>query len=47
MTKIQCGPTVVSDTPVKTPNINQINFILGLLGSKQIDGLSVIFIGFR
>ena len=47
---MQYGPTVVSDTSVQTPKINQISFILGPLGSKQIDcffdfhGFSLIFI---
>ena len=44
--KIQCAPTVVSDTSVQTPKINRISFILGPLGSKQIDRFSWIFIDF-
>ena len=45
--KIQYGATVVSDTSVQTPKLNQINFILGPLGSKQIDRFSLIFIDSR
>ena len=44
---MQYGPTLVSDTSVQTPKINQISFILGPIGSKQIDRFSLIFVDFR
>ena len=48
--ELRCLPTdypVVSDTSVKTPKVKQIDFILGLLGSKQIDRFSLVFIDCR